>query len=197
MLEVQSWDMLHSKTPWPFLTAFTAYEVWWQRENALLLRTSSYFLSCKRCSENKTGGEQGFVSSFCWKLSLLSSQQLLLEYIELHQILRFRKAGATQLQPSPGREYQPTTFILTSITSSKPTARELAPSLQEAWPEPRLYFGTEEWDRFTMSTSRRLACMKLGWQVTEGSSVLTVALAVPVSLTWESNTSTVGVNTKP
>lgn len=56
-------------------------------ERETTLRTSSYFLSCKHCSENKTARDQGFVSSLCGKLSLLSSQQLLLGYIKLHQFL--------------------------------------------------------------------------------------------------------------
>lgn len=39
--------------------------------------------------------------------------------------------------------------------------------------------------------------MKLGLLFTEGYSKLTVALAVPISLTWEINSSSVGANTKP
>jgi len=79
-------------------------------------------------------------------------------------------------------------FCPTFISSSKPLSGETALSFQEVWPEHRLHSNTEEADEPSTRISRSLAPVKPGLLFTAGSSELTVALAAPISLAWETNT---------
>lgn len=156
-----------------------------ERETTSALRTSSYFLSSKCCSENKTAREQGFVSSLCRKLSLLSSQQLLLEYIKLHQILWFQKVKATHIATAKPRRRAPADyFYLNFLSSSK---REIAPLFQKICPEPG-------WIGRACTLMGALPLQNLDCSL---QRFFAVALAVPPSLTWETKASRVGANTKP
>ncbi|XP_027746559.1 uncharacterized protein LOC114060892 [Empidonax traillii] len=157
-----------------------------EKENTSPLRMLLYFLSCKYCSENKTARTR--VCQLILLKVFIALQPAVVAGV--HKTAPDLTAPESHLTTAkPRKRALADYFYPNVILPSKPLSKEIAPLLQKVCPEPRLYFNTKESEQLSMSTSVSLAPAKPGLLFTEGCSKLTVALAVPTSLTWETNSS--------